>query len=199
MKFLIVIQKVFGFIHEGFNLLAKSFGFHDFDSMGSYIFVISNKFTTGVVLAFSLVVGVNGWIDTWVFSPPYTYYVFIGLMLAEIILGTIKAIWIDKEAFNFDKAARIIPKFIGHTFALSSSFHLAQVEVLLGWMPSSVFIFFGVQNFLKGCMHFVALKGLEGDFIEFMKKKFAQNNDFIPTINKNQKDENQRQRDSDPS
>lgn len=168
------------FIHEGFNLVAKSFGFNSIESMVSYTILIINKSTTITVLITSITLSFTGFIESWIFSPIYTYGVFISLMLAEAILGTLKAIVKDKEKFNFDKFVRIIPKFLAHTFALSSAFHMAKAEELFSWMPSTIFIFFGIQNFMKCILHLVDLKVLDGSFANFMRDKFSQNNEIKP-------------------
>lgn len=168
------------FIQDGFNLVAKSFGFNSMESMVSYTMMISNKATTITVLITSFTLSFTGFIENWVFSPLYTYAVFMSLMMAEAILGTLKAIVKDKEKFNFDKFVRIIPKFLAHTFALSSAFHMAKAEELFSWMPSTIFIFFGIQNFMKCILHLVDLKVLDGSFANFMREKFAQNNEIKP-------------------
>lgn len=185
MKTEAILQKTIDFISHGFNLAAKSFGFHDWDSMSGYVFLIVNKTVTVSLLVISLTISINGWIESWIFSPFYTYAVFIALMLAEVFFGTLKAIKVDKEKFNWDKFGRLVPKFLAHTFALSAAYHMSKAEPLLVWMPSTVFIYFSVQNFMKSAMHLVDLKGLEGGFTDFMRQKFSQNNDFIPTKNEN--------------
>lgn len=181
---------------EGLNLAAKSFGFQEWDSMNSYIFMIANKSITSLILIFSFSIGITGWVENWIFAPLYTYMVFISLMLAEILLGTIKAMQIDKEKFNWDKFGRIAPKLLAHTFALSAAFHMAKAEPMFSWMPSSIFIFFSIQNFMKCLLHLIALKSLDGSVADFMMSKFSQNNDFIPTDTKN---EDKHKGDSDPS
>jgi hypothetical protein len=100
-------------------------------------------------------------------------------MLAEAILGTLKALYADNEKFNFDKFARLVPKFLAHTFALSSAYHMARAEELFSWMPSTIFIFFGIQNFMKCILHLVDLKVLDGGFANFMRQKFSQNNEYL--------------------
>jgi len=194
MKVEFVIQKGFEFLIQGLNLSAKALGFHDWSGMTHYIFLIKNKLFTGAVLAVSLTLGVIAWIEQWVFAPAHTYIVFLLLMIAESALGTIKAMNVDGEKFNLDKAARIIPKGIAHTFALSASWHMSNAEALFAWMPSTVFVFFGIQNFMKAILHLVDLKWMDGSFANFMRNKFSQNNDFIPTDN-----ENKPSRDQDPS
>jgi hypothetical protein len=184
------------FITEGLNLTAKSFGFHEWDSMNNYIFLIVNKSMTLMIFIFSFTIGVSGWVENWIFAPVYTYMVFISLMLAEISFGTIKAMYIDKEKFNWDKFGRIMPKLIAHTFALSAAFHMAKAEPLFLWMPSSIFIFFSIQNFMKCLLHLIALKSLDGSVADFMRSKFSQNNDFIPTDINN---EDKQKGHSDPS
>lgn len=166
------------FIQEGLNLAARSFGFQDMESMVSYTLIISNKLTTVVVFSTSAAISLLGFMEKWVFAPFYTYAVFMCLMLAEAILGTIKAIYFQKEKFNWDKFVRIAPKFLAHNFALMSAFHMAKAEELFSWMPSTIFIFFGIQNFMKSIMHLVDMKFLEGSFASFMKEKFSQNNDM---------------------
>lgn len=188
MKRDILFQKSIETIIQGFNLFAKAFGFHDWDSMYTYIFIVVNKYLTLSVLVISFGISVSGWIESWVFSPAYTYVVFIGLMLAEINFGTFKAIRVDKERFDWDKAARIVPKFIAHTFALSAAFHMAKAEPLFTWMPSTVFIFFSAQNFMKSILHLVDMNALPESFANFMRDKFSQNNDFTLTKKKDESD-----------
>lgn len=190
MKTEAVLQKSFDFISHGFNLAAKSFGFQDWDSMSVYVFLLANKTVTVSLLIISFTISINGWIESWIFSPVYTYAVFIALMLAEVFFGTLKAIKVDKEKFNWDKFGRLMPKFLAHTFALSAAYHMSKAEPLLVWMPSTVFIYFSVQNFMKSAMHLVDLKGLEGGFTDFMRQKFSQNNDFIPTKNEDKPSRN---------
>lgn len=165
-------------IKEGFNLAAKSFGFHDIESLSSYILIITNKLTTLAVLLTSFTLSLFGFIEDWIFAPIYTYAVFMILMTSEAVLGTFKALYFDKEKFNWDKFLRIIPKFLAHTFALSTAFHMAKAEELFSWMPSTIFIFFGIQNFMKSIMHLVDMKVLDGSFANFMRKKFSQNNEI---------------------
>jgi hypothetical protein len=191
-----ILSKSIQFVMEALNLTAKSFGFQEWESMNSYIFLVINKTITGIILIFSFTIGVSGWVENWIFSPLYTYMVFISLMLAEIFLGTIKAMHIDKEKFNWDKFGRIAPKLIAHTFALSAAFHMSNAEPLFSWMPSSIFIFFSVQNFMKCLLHLIALKSLDGSISDFMARRFSQNNDFIPTDKTN---ENEQSGDIDPS
>lgn len=183
-------------IHDGANYTAKAWGFSDWNSMNHYIFFLKTKGATTAVLITSIMIGLIAWIESWVFSPAYTYVVFLSLMIAEAIFGTIKAIRVDKEHFNLDKSARIIPKAIAHTFALSTSWHMSNADPLFAWMPSSVFVFFSIKNFMKSILHLVDMNYLEGSFANFMRDKFSQNNDFIPT---EKKDENKRSGDQDPS
>lgn len=191
-----IIQQVFQLIGKGLNLSAKAMGFHDFEGMNNYIFMIKNKLITASVLVVSFTLGFIAWVEQWVFAPAQTYIVFLLLMIAESILGTMKALRVDKEHFNLDKSARIIPKAIAHTFALSASWHMANSEPLFAWMPSTVFIFFGIQNFMKSILHLVDLKWMDGSFANFMREKFSQNNDFTPT---EKKDEDKPSGDQDPS
>lgn len=165
-------------IQEGLDLSARSFGFQDMESLVSYTLLISNKLTTSIVLMTSVAISFLGFMEKWIFAPFYTYAVFMCLMLAEAILGTIKAIYFQKEKFNWDKFLRIAPKFLAHNFALMSAFHMAKAEELFSWMPSTIFIFFGIQNFMKSIMHLVDMKFLEGNFANFMKEKFSQNNEI---------------------
>lgn len=194
MRFKNLFLAVPHFLFNGLEYSAKGFGFHDWNTMTHYIFLLVNKSVTSLLLISSLFIGMNGWIEDWIFSPLYTYVVFMALMLAEITLGTVKAITIDGEKFNWDKAGRIVPKLIAHTFALSAAFHMSNAEPLFSWMPSTVFIFFSIQNFMKCILHLVDMKSLDGSFANFMRNKFSQNNDFTPTEN-----ENQRKGDQDPS
>ena len=206
MKFLLIIKGYFLFIFQwikgyaltillwiteqlpkyiqlGADYTAKAWGFNDWSTMNQYIFLLKSKGITAAVLVASLTFGALAWIESWVFAPAYTYVVFLCLMFAESILGTLKAIRVDNERFNLDKSARIVPKAIAHTFALSASWHMSQAEALFAWMPSTVFIFFSIQNFMKAILHLVDLKYMEGSFANFMRNKFSQNNDFIPTDN----------------
>lgn len=176
-------DKTASIFQEGLDLSAKSFGFNNWDSMFSYTFLIANKITTFILLTTSITISLSGWIDDWIFSPVYTYMVFAGLTVAEALLGTVKAINVDSEKFNWDKFLRILPKFMAHTFALSAAFHMSKAEPLFSWMPSTVFVFFGIQNFMKCILHLVDLKVLDGSFANFMREKFSQNSEFIPTKN----------------
>jgi hypothetical protein len=189
-----LIDQSIHLLQMGADYTAKAWGFSDWITMNQYIFFLKTKGITLAVLIASLTFGLLAWIESWVFSPAYTYVVFLCLMFAESILGTLKAIRVDKERFNLDKSARIIPKAIAHTFALSASWHMSNAEPLFTWMPSTVFIFFSIQNFMKAILHLVDLKYMEGSFANFMRNKFSQNNDFIPTDN-----ENKRSGDQDPS
>lgn len=183
-------------IHEWADYTAKAWGFSDWHSMNHYIFFIKTKGATLAVLLTSILIGLIAWIESWVFSPAYTYVVFLSLMIAESLLGTIKAMRVDKEHFNLDKSARIVPKAIAHTFALSASWHMSNADALFSWMPSTVFVFFSIQNFMKSILHLVDMKYLEGSFANFMRDKFSQNNDFTPT---EKKDENKPSGDQDPA
>lgn len=188
------MSNFFGFVQEGINLSARSFGFHSFESMISYIFVIANKLTTATVLITSITIGTFAWMEQWVFAPMYTYIVFSALTLSEALLGTAKAMLIDNEKFNWDKFLRIVPKFMAHTFALSAAFHMANAEPLFAWMPSTIFIFFGIQNFMKSILHLVDMNILDGSFANFMRERFSQNNQF-----QTQHNENKPSGDQDPS
>lgn len=196
MKLESFINELIKFIAQGLNLSAKAMGFHDWQGMTHYIFLIKNKLITGSVLLVSFMIGLTAWLEQFVFAPAQTYFVFLLLMASESILGTLKALRVDNEQFNLDKSARIIPKAIAHTFALSASWHMSNSEPLFAWMPSTVFIFFGIQNFMKSILHLVDLKYMDGSFANFMRDKFSQNNDFTPT---EKKDEDKPKRDSDPT
>lgn len=196
MKLIELIYKGFDLLNEGLDLSAKAMGFKNFDGMYHYIFFIKNKIFTLSLLMVSFSIGFITWLEKWVFAPAQTYIVFLLLMFSESLLGTVKALRVDKEHFNLDKSARIIPKALAHTFALSASWHMANSEPLFTWMPSTVFIFFGIQNFMKAILHLVDLKWMDGSFANFMREKFSQNNDFTPT---RKKDEDKPSGDQDPS
>lgn len=164
------------FITRGMYLALHALGYSSFSVALDQLLLIKNKaFAVGLFLL-SLGGGFFLWIEQWVFSPGTTYVVFVGLTVAESVCGTIKSIWYNGEQFEIDKSARVIPKLIAHTFALSAAWHLANADPLLGWMPSTVFIYFSSQNFLKTVLHMIDMKWMDGDFANFIRGKFTMNN-----------------------
>jgi hypothetical protein len=166
-------------VNKGIFYFVQAWGFDNVESLLNQTLFIKNKIYAVTLLMIS--VSVSVWIDTYIFSPALTYFVFISLSFAESFTGTIKAIRVEKEKFDLDKSLKFIPKLLAHTFALSASWYLAKSDSLLAWMPSTIFIYFSVNNFLKSCLHLIDLKWLEGEFASFLKSKITEHNVFSIT------------------
>jgi len=157
----------------GANDTAHALGFDSWANMIENLFIIRDYSLTIRIAAISFCVGLFTWIENWVFAPAYTYIIFIAVTLAESLFGTVKNIWKYKEKFNLDKAVRIVPKILAHTFALSCAWHMSKADPLFSWMPSTVFVFFTSQNFLKAILHLVDLGWMDGNFANFIRSKFT--------------------------
>lgn len=164
------------FITKGLYLALDAIGYNSLTNAFHQIFLIKNKFLASSVFMVSIGGGLIIWIERWVYSPGATYVVFLALTIAESVFGTVKSTWYLHEKFDLTKSARIIPKIIAHSFALSSAWHMAQSDVLLGWMPSTIFIYFSTQNFLKTILHMIDMKWMDGNFANFIREKFVLNN-----------------------
>lgn len=159
-------------LQKGLQLALESIGYDSIYSAFNQIFLMKSKLITISILLFSVLSGVFIFIENWIFSPAITYYTFVVLSLAESIAGTLRATIINHEKFNFEKALRIIPKILSHTFCLSAAWYMSKSDPVLSWMPSTVFIYFSTHNFIKTVIHLVELKYVEGDFADFIRKKF---------------------------
>jgi len=164
------------FISKGLYLALDAIGYNSVTNAFHQIFLVKNKILASSVFLISIGGGIFIWIEQWVYSPGTTYIVFLALTVSESIFGTIKSTWYSQEKFDLNKSTRVIPKIIAHSFALSSAWHMAQSDVLLGWMPSTIFIYFSTQNFLKTIIHMIDMKWMDGDFARFIRGKFAINN-----------------------
>jgi hypothetical protein len=164
------------FISRGMYLSLHALGYDSFTTLLDQLLIIKNKTFAVSVFFLSIGGGFFVWIEQWIFSPGTTYLVFVALTVSESIFGTIKSLWYNKNKFQIDKSARIIPKLIAHTFALSAAWHLANADPLLGWMPSTIFIYFSTQNFLKSILHMIDMKWMDGNFADFIRGKFTMNN-----------------------
>ena len=164
------------FIIQGANDIAMAFGFDSWSNMVNNILMYRDFAFTSKVAVISFFIGLLTMFEDWVFAPAYTYFVFIAVSLAESICGTIKNVWKEKKKFDLDKAIRIVPKVIAHTFALSTAWHMSQADILFAWMPSAVFVYFTSQNFLKTLLHLVDLGWMDGDFANFIRDKFTAKN-----------------------
>ena len=161
-----------------FNEFSHAWGFDSWTSMWTQLLMFRDTAFTGKVFMLSLCAGIFIWLEEWVFAPLHVLIVFTGMTVAESIFGAIKSQMVEKEKFHLDKFIRVIPKIIAHTFALSAAWHMSKADPLFSWMPSTVFIFFTSQNFLKTILHLVALGWMDGNFARFIQDKFTDSKYF---------------------
>ncbi len=182
------LSQIKEFIIHGANDTALALGFDSWSNMMHNILMYRDSaFTTKVAVA-SFGIGLLAMFEDWVFAPAYTYFVFIAVSVSESIFGTIKNVWREKNKFDLDKAIRIVPKVIAHTFALSAAWHMSKADPLFAWMPSTVFVFFTSQNFLKTVLHLVDLGWMDGNFANFIRDKFTAKNFTAPDKTDDPKD-----------
>lgn len=166
------------------NEFTRAIGYNDLGDMITSVLLIKNIGVSVLVLLGSVYISLVLIIEQYVYSPVFAFVIAIIACAGESITGTIAGVKADGETFDLNKSLRIIPKILSHAYFLSMSYNIAKAEMLLLWLPSTVFIYLTTINFLKSIRNAGKLKWVEGSFVEFLEKNISDKTNFKIKIKK---------------
>jgi hypothetical protein len=160
-------------IRQFTNEFTRAIGYTDLRDMITSILLIKNLGISLIVLLSSISLSLMMLIEQYVYSPVLAFIVAIVACVGESISGTYANVKVNGEKFDLNKALRFIPKTLSHAYFLSMAYHIAQAEILLAWLPSTVFIYLTAINFLKSVRNAGKLKWIEGSFVQFLESNIT--------------------------
>jgi hypothetical protein len=160
------------------NEFTKAIGYDNLTDMITSVLLIKNFGISLIVFLGSVYISILMIIEEYVYSPVFAFVIALIACAGESISGTYTNITVDGEKFDLTKALRIIPKLLSHAYFLSMAFNAAKAEVLLSWLPSTVFIYLTMINVLKSIRNAGKLKWIDGSFVTFLETNLSDKTNF---------------------
>ncbi len=137
--------------------------------------VLGIKSLTLVVLqvsAASLVAG-SEFLADYIYKPPSAVFIIVGLILADTLLGLLVA-YNAGHKVDLRKMTRMVPIMLSHLAVMSVSYHISLAEpVAFAWLPSAVFGFFAMRNFLSAVQNMIRLGWMRGEVLEYLNRRLS--------------------------